>query len=127
MSACRIAHGSSLSWLRLGPRGSTTPCQGQYSVTKDAAAGVSGERFCAGGRSRTIPNRAPVSPVECVICLRRNAQQTRCAPSPHLGSGLGEGVTGGSDRSDPPHPFLDVAKNEQPGGLFAGGYDFESF
>src|SRR5262249_56021826 len=35
-------------------------------------------------------------------------------PLPHLGRGWGEGVTGGSDRSEPPHPFLDVAKTSSP-------------
>src|SRR5262245_11901145 len=43
-----------------------------------------------------------------------NVQQARCAPSAFGGKGRGEGITGATDGSEPPHPFLDVAKESSP-------------
>jgi hypothetical protein len=42
------------------------------------------------------------------------SMQTRCAPSSRRGEGWGEGVTGRTDGSEPPHPILHVATASSP-------------
>src|SRR5215831_1910520 len=47
-------------------------------------------------------------------CATHERTKLGALPLPIWGEGWGEGVTGGTDGSEPPHPFLDVAKESSP-------------
>src|SRR5262249_48483732 len=89
-------------------RGRNIPC------FTSAAIGLRSRHFAPAQEAEQCPIARQSRRSNASYACAETRTKRGALPLPVWGEGWGEGVTGGSDRPEPRHPFLDVAKNEQP-------------